>query len=239
MQKSMWNDIWLSYRLDATRLKLFREIFQREELSYRIATGASVFLFFAALAWFLLSYGDIKSSLAVIASEVLMLYLMDQMRSRSFGQNFLFSGETHHRSDRFLVFKNNLKDKDIGISEIKSHMNLLDSEIELAASGSGNGRKVAQFGVPLLVGLMVGIATSINDIRIVLMAFWISFGVFIIAYLFASTFRTHEESLREMKTFIELYLVESSDIGRQASGDQLGTGNQQALNTLEATELDT
>lgn len=236
MQKSMWNEIWLSYRLGATRLKLFREIFQRAELIFQVTTVASVLLFFGSLTWYFLSDGDIKSSLAVIVSEILMLYLMDQMKSRSFGQNFLFAGETHHRSPRFQIFKDSLKEKDIGVSEIRSHMDLLDAEIELSASGSGNGRRVAAFGVPLLVGLMVGIATSINDLGIVLVTFWISLGVFIIAYLLASTFRTQEESLRELKTFMNLYLIESSEIPRQSGDDQHCAESQQVLNVPHTTE---
>jgi len=232
MQKSMWNEIWLSYRLDATRLKLFREIFQGSESTYKIATVSSIFLFIAALVWFAVADGDIRSTLAVIASEMLMLFLMDQMKSRSFGQSFLFAGETHHRSLRYKIFKKNIENKGIGPEEIERHIGLLDSEIDLAASGSGNGRRVAAFGVPLLVGLMVGAATSINDIGIVLVAFGISLGIFIVVYFFASTFRTQEESLRELKTFVNLYLLEPCEIRSQASHDD----SQETSNTPEATE---
>lgn len=236
MQKSMWNEIWLSYRLDATRLKLFREIFKGSERTYQVAVLASIFLFIAALIWFFVSHGDIRSTLAVIASEILMLFLMDQMKSRSFGQSFLFAGETHHRSSRYTLFKKNIEEKGIGPEQIKKHIGLLDSEIDLAASGSGNGRRVAAFGVPLLVGLMVGAATSIKNIDIVLVAFGISLGIFIIVYFFASTFRTQEESLRELKTFVNLYLVESCENQIQASHDESEIENQEASNTPETTE---
>ncbi|WP_200177371.1 hypothetical protein [Ectothiorhodospira shaposhnikovii] len=199
IESSKWNDIWVSYRRDANLMKLFKEVWQKSDKTSRRIVVLSGTLFLSAIGWYFYSEQGNYSIVGLIVSEIILLYFLDQMKSGAVGQSYLFAGDSLHRSSRFSLFKKNISEKKISASDLRKYLQLLDSEIELAATGSGNGRRVAAFGVPLLVGLVVGIATQINDIRVLLLAFFFSLGGFIIAYFIAAVIRTQEEALRELK----------------------------------------
>lgn len=208
MENSKWNDIWVSYRRDANLIKLFTEVWQKSDGITRRIVMLSGVLFLFSIVWFLTSEKGNYSIVGMIVSEIVLLYFLDQMKSGAVGQYYLFAGDSLHRSSRFSLFKQNIDAKNISDSELRKYLQLLDAEIELAATGSGNGRRVSAFGVPLLVGLVVGIASAIDDIRVLLLAFFFSLGGFIITYFIAVVIRTQEEALRELKTFINFYLVD-------------------------------
>lgn len=210
MTKSSWSRIWLSYRRDASKYRLVKEVLQNASGGQKARSALSVALFIGALAWYAAGEQSIASMIAIVTTEIALLYFLDQMKSGAVGDASAFTDDSHHRSSRYKYFKLAIDSEGIGPEEVRRHIDLLQAEIDLVAAGSINSKRVAAFGVPLLVGLAVGLAVEVGDIRILLLAFAVALGVFIMAYVFASAVRTKEEALRELKTFMLLYLTESN-----------------------------
>ncbi|WP_404419313.1 hypothetical protein [Marinospirillum sp.] len=206
--RSSWVNIWLSYSREASKFRLVKEVLKSGSSGQRLSAALSALGFIAACLWLFLGERDIVSMLAVIVTEVALLFFWDQMKAGAVGNISAFTDDDHNRSSRYQLFRKAIEREKIEAQEIEMHLDLLQAEIEFANTGSGNSKRVALFGVPLLVGLVVGLAAEIGDIRALLLVFLFALGGFIIAYVFASAVRTKEEALRELKTFMLLYLLE-------------------------------
>lgn len=218
MVNSKWNEIWVAYRKDASLSRYFVVLLARSDRLLTWMALLSFEVFVCACYWFF-SSKSMWLCIFLMLMAVGFLYLaVEEMRSTVFSGSYYFSAEESYRSARFDMFRYALYKRGIGVDEIANNFVNLEAEIEYASGGFINAKRVYFFFVTLLVAVFVGLINAIGSVSFSLNFFSIALFAFVFFMILSFLLRTHEEKLRELKTFMVFFITEGERTSQVGGG---------------------
>lgn len=211
---NQWKELWVAYHVGATRIKIFKDLWIHSAVWDRFYTffiGAvflgSLYMHFVE-QWFWL--------LPMVVTEILLLFKLLSIKDNLVLGEYGGTDNTqappssdNYQSTRYLIFKNQLKEKHITKSHIDECFELIDSQIDIASTGSSTLKKSSTFSIGILAGILTALWKQLDLNSLLVIALSI-IGFVILINMIASIFPSKVEKLKELKYFMLLYCRETS-----------------------------
>lgn len=207
-----WREIWTAYFSRSTTLKILLGTFIHASWADRIflvVTAAG----FAVGIWCYIVLSR-ASIIPMLGFEMLILFrlfsLKESLVLEEFGDKDASQtppDDDSHRETRYLMFKDTLMNKGLTHSHVSDCFDLIDMQIDIAATSGQNYKKFFSFSLGAFLGLLGSFwhGQSMADL-IYFGGAVMSFGLF--GTLLISAFPSRIERLKELKYFMKLYCRE-------------------------------
>ena len=202
-----WRTINLAYHKEATTTKILKRTLNYMDKCTKIYMSFLVLGFFGSLYPYLT--GNDLWIFISIGFEILLLLKLNDAKNELVINELKASKGTetlNNQSTRYLLFKEELKKKNIEANMVKERVDLVNIQIDITLNRNNFLHKVSN----VLAGIFFGMLTSQwNNVEDKLSLIAIPAAIALLAltfFLTASIFPSETEKIKEMKYFMLLYL---------------------------------
>ncbi len=209
-----WNIIWQGYHSNASLKKLVADVIRRGtviEKGYLLVCLAG--LVCGAVSYFFHNF--IAGLMLAIVGEIGLLQKLKELKQRlilsEFGEpDKLQMPPDEEYQTRYLLFKTALEDRSLIKSDVSDCFNLVDMQIDIAASSGLTVKKLSGVLVGFLAGIGGAVWDKMKPEQLLIVAFLL-FVAWLFAAMLFSIFPSKIEKLKEMKYFMMLYCKETKE----------------------------
>lgn len=208
-----WKEIWNAYHEGATRKKILKDIWQYSKKWDKFYL-TSIFLVFLTSVFMNFYQGEYWLILIVTTESAILLKLNSLKQNlimHEYGgteQSQTPPNSVNHQSTRYLIFKNMLVQKEIPKSAVEGCFNLVDLQIDIAATDASGIKRVSSFSMGILTGILTALWKELHIKELIIISLSI-IGTVLLIDAIASVFPSKLEKLKELKYFMLLYCRET------------------------------
>lgn len=208
----VWREVWQTYYTVATRRNYWMQLFLVASWPQRITAFVSLSAILYGIASGRFSAGSTLAPYVwLVIPQVTFLAILDAVRTKTFTENFGGLPEETappesegYRRDRYVLFRDALKQHDILGSDVKPLVPLIDARLDMEQHHNELMKKFGLFASGILTALVVPWLKGLSglDIGAVVAAFSIIlFTTMLALWLIPS----RKARLRELKYFMMMY----------------------------------
>nr|WP_298128824.1 hypothetical protein [uncultured Pseudoxanthomonas sp.] len=208
----VWRDVWHSYYIVATRTNYWKQLFRAASWLQIVVAAVAI----TVVAWSLLSgrvSGDpgLGAYFWLYMPMGIFLAVLDNVRTKTFTENFGGLPEDtappeseNFRRDRYVLFRDALRKKEILGSEVGSLIDLVDARLDMEQHHNELMKKFGLFGSGFLTAMItpwlkeasrqsmgLTIASAASVLFVVMLVLWLV--------------PSRKARLRELKYFMMIY----------------------------------
>ena len=211
----VWREVWQTYYTLATRRNYWKQLFLVASWPQRITAllSLSVILYGIASGRFS-SESTLAPYVWLVIPQVIFLAILDAVRTKTFTENFGGLPEEtappeseDYRRDRYVLFRDALKQRDILGSDVKPLIRLIDARLDMEQHHNELMKKFGLFASGILTALAVPWLKEISGMNVgaVVAALAILlFATMLALWLIPS----RKARLKELKYFMMIYEME-------------------------------
>jgi len=207
-----WRDVWQAYYTLATRKNYWKQLFLVSSWPQRTTAAISVAVIFYGIAsGRFTSESTLAPYIWLIIPQVTLLAILDAVRTKTFTENFGGLPEEtappeseNYRRDRYVLFRDALKKRDILGSDVKPLIPLVDARLDMEQHHNELMKKFGLFASGILTALAIPWLKELSgkNIGIVVAALAIVlFATMLTLWLIPS----RKARLKELKYFMMIY----------------------------------
>ena len=207
-----WRDVWHSYYAVATRTNYWKQLFRAASWLQIVATAAATIV----IAWSLLSgrvSGDpgFGAYVWLYMPMGIILAVVDAVRTKTFTENFGGLPEDtappeseNFRRDRYVLFRDALRKKEISGSEVGSLIEIVDARLDMEQHHNELTKKVGLFGSGFMTAMITPWLTEASGQSMGLIIASFAFAL-LATMLILWLVPSRKARLRELKYFMMIY----------------------------------